>query len=111
MPAPSSTDQEDEGVAVCTVTVAGSSDALNAATYSRRPARSIRLTTSVPSRDTRTNDAPVESAGCASRSAPSARRCAETGCATRSNDEPLPIAGDPSRSSVCHSETLVGKRS
>ena len=81
------------------------------ARYSRRASRSILLTTSVPSRATRTNDAPVESAGCASRSAPSARRCCETGCATRSNEEPVPTGADPTRSSVRHSATLVGKRS
>ena len=109
--APSSDDQAEDGVAVCTVTVAGVSDALNAARYSRRAPRSIRLTTSVPSRASRTNEAPVESAGWASRSAPSARRCSDTGCATRSNDEPAPIGAEPTRSSVRHSATAVGKRS
>ena len=41
--------------------------------------------------------APVESAGCASRSAPSARRCSATGWPTTSNDEPVPIGGEPTR--------------
>ena len=87
--------------------------ALNATTYSRRAAASIRLTTSdaarrVPARSSR----PVESAGCASRSAAERAQVLARSDATRaSNDEPVPIGGEPTRSSVRHSATCVGKRS
>ena len=72
--------QEADGVEVWTVTRADSSPALKTARYSRRASRSIRLTARRLCCATRTIEPPVDSAGCAPRSAPSTRRCSATGC-------------------------------
>ena len=99
-----------EGVAVAIVTFPAAVPELIATTYSRRAARSMRLTTNRRLVARRGIVAPVESAGCASRSAPSDLSSPSIGFVT-SNEEPLPIGGEPTRSCVFHSATCVGNMS
>ncbi len=108
---PRSGAHEADGVAVGTVTRAGAEPELNAATYSRWAAASIRLTTRTSCCAARTIVAPVESAGLASRSAASSRSCVSIGSSVTANDEPPPIGGEPTRGAVFHSGTCVGNMS
>ena len=108
---PSSRVHSALGVAVVTATRAVPAPALTAATYSRRPAASIRLKTRTFRSARRTTVEPVESTGWAARSAPSTRSRSETGCPTTSKDEPVPIGALPIRSSLRQWATCVGKRS
>ena len=111
VPVPRSVVHVVRGVEVATVTRAWLVPLLNAATYSRRAAASKRLTTRTLPCASRTAVPPVESAGCAARSAASARSRCATGWFGWSNDDPPPIGPEPIRSCVRHSSTCVGNRS
>src|SRR5207244_8881484 len=69
---PRSGDHADKGVEVRNESSAGAEPELNASTYSRGSARSMRLTTNVRPDPARTTVEPVDSAGTESRSAASA---------------------------------------
>ena len=108
---PSRRVHSDCGVAVEIVIRAAEAPALTSARYSRLPAASILLVASTVRVARRTIVAPVESTGCEARRPPSTRSRSPIGWPTTSNDDPVPIGPLPMRSSLCHADTCVGKRS